>query len=57
MRKKDIMGNEKIELNERGIYVDGAYRVMLCGSLFYFRMPRAVWHDRIAKLKAAGSPR
>ncbi len=48
------MGNEKIELNERGIYVDGAYRVMLCGSLFYFRMPRAVWHDRIAKLKAAG---
>ena len=44
----------KISLTERGVCIGGKYEVLLCGSLFYFRLPRAVWKDRIAKLKRAG---
>ena len=43
-----------IELNERGIRVDGQYRVLLCASIFYFRLPAALWEDRIDMLLAAG---
>ena len=43
-----------VVLTERGIEIGGRYEVLLCGSLFYFRLPRAVWQDRIAKLKAVG---
>lgn len=43
-----------VQLTKNGIKLDSKYEVLLCGSLFYFRLPRAVWADRIRKLKAAG---
>lgn len=48
-------GVEKaVRLTEKGLEIGGKYEALLCGSLFYFRLPRAVWKDRILKLKRAG---
>ncbi|MDE6274272.1 MAG: beta-galactosidase [Clostridiales bacterium] len=43
-----------VKLTKQGVELNGKYEVLLCGSLFYFRLPRAVWKDRIIKLKNAG---
>ena len=48
------MKNGQVKLTKEGVWIGGEYQVLLCGSLFYFRLPRAVWHDRIMKLKAVG---
>lgn len=36
------------------IYIQNKPAIILCGSLFYFRVPRGLWQDRINKIKAAG---
>ncbi|GAK52521.1 beta-galactosidase [Candidatus Moduliflexus flocculans] len=36
------------------IYIQNTPAIILCGSLFYFRIPRGLWQDRINKIKAAG---
>ncbi|MDE6411590.1 MAG: beta-galactosidase [Clostridia bacterium] len=46
--------NNAVKLTKHGILLGDHYEVLLCGSLFYFRLPRAVWKDRIEKLKRAG---
>lgn len=46
--------NNAVKLTKNGIWLGDHYEILLCGSLFYFRLPRAVWRDRIAKLKQAG---
>ncbi len=43
-----------VRLTKEGVEIGGEYKVLLCGSLFYFRLPRAMWRDRIQKLKAVG---
>src|SRR5689334_21685831 len=43
-----------IELKHRQILIDGRPRTFLGGEIHYFRLDRADWADRIAKLKAAG---
>ena len=43
-----------VQLTEKGVLIGDRYEVLLCGSLFYFRLPRAVWHERIEKLKKTG---
>lgn len=43
-----------VTLTEKGVRIGGKYEALLCGSLFYFRLPRAVWKERIARLKAVG---
>ena len=46
--------NGAVKLTRKGVELNGKYEVLLCGSLFYFRLSRAVWKDRIEKLKRAG---
>ena len=46
--------NGAVELTRNGVELGGKYEVLLCGSLFYFRLDRSVWKDRIEKLKRAG---
>lgn len=36
------------------LYIHGQPVIVLCGSVFYFRIPRALWQDRLNKIKAAG---
>lgn len=43
-----------IETQQRQLLIDGAPRIVMCGEIHYFRVPREQWGDRIAALKAAG---
>ena len=43
-----------ITVSKLGININGQEEIILCGSLFYFRIPRDEWEDRIVKLKYAG---
>ena len=44
----------RIQLSKEGIYIDGQAVVLLSASLFYFRLPRAEWRDRMRKVREAG---
>ena len=44
-----------IQIQNRQLIIDGVPRVVMCGEIHYFRVPRAQWADRIATLKAAGA--
>lgn len=43
-----------IQLSKNGIEINGKATVILCASLFYFRIPRDLWRDRLLKVKKAG---
>lgn len=43
-----------VELTTSGIVLDGEEQVLLCASLFYFRLPREVWASRLAQVRASG---
>lgn len=43
-----------IAARERQLIIDGSPRIVMCGEIHYFRVPRQEWGDRIASLKAAG---
>lgn len=45
---------DQVSLSKDGIAINGKQMVLFCSSLFYFRIPRAEWEDRILKLKACG---
>lgn len=54
MKRQDNQKNENVSFHADGIYIEGKPRVVLCSSVFYFRLPRAEWRDRLEKVKAAG---
>jgi len=43
-----------VELDATGIRIGGRPRLLLCASLFYFRLPREEWRDRLAQVRASG---
>lgn len=43
-----------VGLSPSGLVLDGEEEVLLCASLFYFRLPREVWGERLAKVRASG---
>lgn len=43
-----------IKLDENGICINGKYRILLASSLFYFRIPKEKWQERMRILKLAG---
>lgn len=44
----------RVTVNRDGIFIDGRATVVLCGSLFYYRIPHSQWEDRMSKLRKAG---
>ena len=44
----------RVKVNKDGIFVDNQATVILCGSLFYYRIPHHLWEDRMRKIKRAG---
>ncbi|MBO3103937.1 beta-galactosidase [Cellulomonas fengjieae] len=44
----------RLGLTSSGLVLDGEERVLLCASLFYFRMPRETWAARLAQVRASG---
>ena len=43
-----------VALNGQGIVIDGRPQVVLCASLFYFRLPREQWRARLDQVRASG---
>jgi beta-galactosidase len=43
-----------VRIDHSGIALDGTPTLLLCSSLFYFRIPRGLWRDRLRALRAAG---
>ncbi len=43
-----------VVIDREGISIRGKRHILLCASLFYFRIPSALWRDRIRKLRLAG---
>lgn len=46
--------NESVRLDRDRLLIDGVPRVLLCASLFPFRVPRAQWHQRLLAVKGLG---
>ncbi|TPQ19221.1 beta-galactosidase [Streptomyces sporangiiformans] len=46
--------NSGIQLDARGIGTEDGPRVVLCASLFYFRLPREQWRARLEQVRASG---
>ncbi len=44
----------RVIMNRDGIFVDNRATIILCGSLFYYRIPHHLWEDRMRKIKRAG---
>lgn len=43
-----------VSLDARGITIDGTPQVVLCASLFYFRLPREQWRERLEQVRRSG---
>ncbi|MEU4393935.1 beta-galactosidase [Kribbella sp. NPDC023855] len=43
-----------VELDAQGIRIDGWPDLLLCASLFYFRLPREQWQARLEQVRASG---
>ncbi|MFF5309320.1 beta-galactosidase [Streptomyces massasporeus] len=46
--------DQGIALDARGIRFEGGPQLVLCASLFYFRLPREQWRARLAQVRASG---
>ncbi|MFJ4278843.1 beta-galactosidase [Streptomyces massasporeus] len=46
--------DQGISLDARGIRFEGGPQLVLCASLFYFRLPREQWRARLAQVRASG---
>ncbi|MEU9222900.1 beta-galactosidase [Streptomyces massasporeus] len=51
---QDTTPDQGIALDARGIRFAGGPRLVLCASLFYFRLPREQWRARLAQVRASG---
>ncbi|MFJ7071707.1 beta-galactosidase [Streptomyces sp. NPDC098781] len=45
---------DAVRLDARGVWIAGRPRTLLCASLFYFRLPREQWRQRLAQVRASG---
>ncbi|OPJ65268.1 beta-galactosidase [Clostridium oryzae] len=48
------MEKNLVSMNKNGIYIRGKSEIIMCSSLFYFRIPKGMWRDRLRKVKTAG---
>lgn len=46
--------NDLVKVDTYGVKINGEYKVLLCSSLFYFRIPRSEWENRIKSLLLSG---
>ncbi|MCZ8518957.1 MULTISPECIES: beta-galactosidase [Paenibacillus] len=44
----------KVRFDGDAVYIEGTPVILLCSSVFYFRIPRGLWRDRLRKVKEAG---
>ncbi|NEE13098.1 beta-galactosidase [Streptomyces sp. SID7499] len=51
---QDTTPDQAISLDARGIRFEGGPQLVLCASLFYFRLPREQWRARLAQIRTSG---
>ncbi|MBQ7396826.1 MAG: beta-galactosidase [Lentisphaeria bacterium] len=44
----------KVEFKKRKVFIDGAAEQIISGAVHYFRLPRALWRDRLERAKSMG---
>jgi beta-galactosidase len=49
-----IKHNSTVKVNSRGWTIGGQPEIILCASLFYFRIPKELWNERLQQVKDAG---
>lgn len=43
-----------VEIRKDAVYIEGHAQILLCASLFYFRIPREDWEERMHQLRMTG---
>ena len=54
MKNINVSDSAYVRLEQDGVCINGTYKILLASSLFYFRIPRERWEERMLLLKAAG---
>lgn len=54
IRRRTEPQNSKVEFRSDAVWIEGQPHIVLCASLFYFRIPREEWQNRLELVKAAG---
>ena len=49
-----VLAADRISYDKQCLTIDGKDTFIFSGAFHYFRCPRELWHDRFAKMKAAG---
>lgn len=50
----DIEARAAVQFDADAVKIGDTSHILLCASLFYFRIPRELWKERMAQLKAFG---
>lgn len=50
----NVQTTSPVQLTPSGIRIQGDSRILLCASLFYFRIPRALWKARLEQVRSSG---
>ncbi|SFJ51422.1 Glycosyl hydrolases family 35 [Paenibacillus sp. UNC496MF] len=50
----DTTHDTALQLGASSLRIGGQAEIVLCASLFYFRLPRALWRERMEQVKACG---
>ncbi|HEY0827332.1 MAG TPA: beta-galactosidase, partial [Bacilli bacterium] len=51
---KTMESKMNVKFQPEALYIEGSPVIVLCSSLFYFRIPRGLWRDRLKEVKEAG---
>ncbi|TLS53838.1 hypothetical protein FE782_00305 [Paenibacillus antri] len=49
-----ILTSSSVALSSTAIRIDGESKIVLCASLFYFRIPSELWQERLQQIKSCG---
>jgi len=52
--KSTVSAPQPVQLSPKAVRIQGKPEILLCASLFYFRIPRGHWRDRMLQLRAYG---
>ncbi|NIK79633.1 beta-galactosidase [Paenibacillus castaneae] len=50
----EIETKAAVKFDKNAVIIEETSQILLCASLFYFRIPRALWKERMEQLKAFG---
>ena len=54
IRRRTEPQNKIVEFRSDAVWIEGQPHIILCASVFYFRIPREEWQNRLDLVKSAG---